>query len=116
MTRKRDITGFLCSERRSLPDEFENLKKMDAIKFNSIAKNSKSIIKICEEIFMLLKEKKTSLISCKHCGPIPQFSMYITLEDSRDIYFNRYSQLLQIKKSFLNKRIIKYSLLKNTIN
>ena len=55
---------------------------MDAIQFNSIAKNLKSIIKNCEEKFNVVEsEKKISLISCKHCGPIPQFSTYITFED-----------------------------------
>ena len=30
VTRKRDLTGLLCSKRSSLPDEFEDLKKKDA--------------------------------------------------------------------------------------
>ena len=98
MARKQDVTGLLCSERSSLPDGFENFKKMHAIQFNLIAKNLKSIIKNCEEKFYVVeREKNISSISYKHCRPISQFSIYITLEDSGDIYFTGYSQLLQIK-------------------
>ena len=70
---------------------------MDAIQFNSITKILKSIIKNCEEkVYIVKREKNILLISYKHCGPIPQFPIYITLEDSGDIYFTGYSQLLQI--------------------
>jgi hypothetical protein len=88
VTRKRDVSGLLCHERNSLPDEFETLKKIDAIEFNSIAKNLKSIIQNFEDKFYIVKrEKNIFLKSYKHCGPIHQFSIYITLEDSGDICF-----------------------------
>ena len=81
VTRKPDVTGLLYSERNSLPDEFQNFKKMAAMQLNSIAKNLKSIIKNCEEKFYVVESEKN--ISYKH-GTIPQFSIYITLEDSRE--------------------------------
>ncbi|XP_047123276.1 uncharacterized protein LOC124806427 isoform X1 [Hydra vulgaris] len=91
---------------------------MDVIQFNSIVKNLKSIINNCEEKFYFVeKEKNISLISYEHCGPVPKFSIFITLEDSGDIYFTGYSQLLQIKLSFLNKGVIKYySQLENAVS
>ena len=44
----------------------------------------------------------------KFRGPIPQFSIYITLEYTGEIFFTGYSLYLKIKLLFLNKGIIRY--------